>query len=190
MLKAQIVGNLGKDAEVKTLPSGQRYYSFSVAHTFRTQQGDQTVWVNCTKWIRQGDSEAVFQYMKKGKKVYLEGTPSARAWAAQDGTANASLELNVAYIELLSPNDQAQPQAAAPAQQQWQQPATAQQPNYTMNANGMQAQQPAPAQQQAPPAQQQAAPPTQAAAPAANNPWTAQTAGQWGAAQNPNDPIF
>ena len=186
MLKAQIIGNLGKDAEMKTTQNGQQYFSFSVAHSFKTAQGqEQTVWVSCTKWVRQGESTAVVQYLKKGKKVYLEGTPSARAYAAQDGTPIGSLELNVQYIELLSPADQ----QGAP-QQQAQQPAGN---GWSINSGGVQTQ-PAPTaqpQQQAAPVQQQAAPVQQQAAPAQQwgAPQQQPAQGGW-VAPNPNDPPF
>lgn len=137
MLKAQIIGNLGKDAEVKTTQSGQTLINFSVAHTVKTQNGDKTVWVNCTRFVPQGQNSNIAQYLKKGTKVWCEGEPSARAWINQStGEANSSLELVVYQIELCG--------SAQPAATTAQQPATTQQPNYTINANGMQAAPPPP----------------------------------------------
>lgn len=132
----QIIGNLGKDAEVKQTQSGQTIISFSVAHTTKRNGQDATVWVDVSKFVDQGQTTAIAQYLKKGTKVYVEGMPSANGWTGQDGTVNGSLRLTAYQIELLG--GQAQPQAQAPVQPyntapapapaypQYQQPATPQ----------------------------------------------------------------
>lgn len=151
MLKMQIIGNLGKDAEVKTTQSGQIIINFSVAHTTKRNGQDATVWVDCSKFVEQGQTTAVAQYLKKGTKVYVEGMPSANAWTGQDGTVNASLRLTAYQIELLGSQQQAQPQQQAPAQAY---PQAQPQPQYTAPAPA-----PAPYQQPvAPQAQPQAHP--------------------------------
>lgn len=111
MLKMQIIGNLGKDAEVKTTQSGQTIISFSVAHSYKRNGQDATVWVDCSKFVEQGQTSAIAQYLRKGTKVYVEGMPSANGWTGNDGTVNASLRLTAYQIELLG--GQAQPQAPA-----------------------------------------------------------------------------
>lgn len=132
----QIIGNLGKDAEVKQTQSGQTLIMFSVAHTTKRNGQDATVWVDVSKFVDQGQTTAIAQYLKKGTKVYVEGMPSANGWTGQDGTVNGSLRLTAYQIELLG--GQAQPQAQAPVQPyntapapapaypQYQQPATPQ----------------------------------------------------------------
>lgn len=138
MLKMQIIGNLGKDAEVKQTQAGQTIINFSVAHSYKKQGQDATVWVDVSKFVEQGQTTAIAQYLKKGTKVYVEGMPSANGWTGQDGTVNASLRLTAYQIELLGGQAQAQPQAQAPVQPyntapapapaypQYQQPATPQ----------------------------------------------------------------
>ena len=115
MNRTQIIGNLGQDAQVRVLDSGQAAIAFSVGVTERwmDKQGvkqERTDWFSCTLWKPQ-DKTAIAQYLKKGTKVLVEGRISARAWNGQDGSLNASLELRVDNIELLTAQAQAQPQA-------------------------------------------------------------------------------
>jgi single-strand DNA-binding protein len=105
---------------VKTLQGDAQVIVFSVAHTesYTDKQGNKqsvTSWVRCTKWINQGQSTKIADYLKKGTKVYVEGKPAASAYIAQDGTAKASLELSVRDIELQG-SAQPQQQAGAVAQ--------------------------------------------------------------------------
>lgn len=111
MIKAQIIGNLGKDAEVRTLDSGMRVISFSVAHTEKWKKDgedkEKTIWVNCTIWRGAEASVKIADYLKKGQKVYVEGEPSARGWKNDSGDVFANLEYRVVNVELLGKNDTA-----------------------------------------------------------------------------------
>jgi single-strand DNA-binding protein len=105
MLKLIAIGNLGADAEVRDLPSGQKVIAFSVAHTEKytdrnNQQQERTTWVRCS-YFRPADRVAVAQYLTKGTQVYVEGFPDARAYTTNDGRQGASLELNVRELTLL-----------------------------------------------------------------------------------------
>lgn len=105
MLKLTAIGNLGADAEVRDLPSGQKVISFRIAHTERfTDRGGQpqerSTWVDC-KYFRQADKVGVAQYLKKGVQVYVEGTPDTRAYTTRDGQQAASLELKITDLILL-----------------------------------------------------------------------------------------
>lgn len=120
MLKAQIIGHLGKDAAVNNA-NGKSVINFSVAHTETwkdPQTGEKkssTIWMNCSYFT---EKTGIAPYLKKGTLVYVEGKPNARAYTA-NGQNYASLELQVQNIQLLggSNNDQNnQPQR--PAQQQ------------------------------------------------------------------------
>jgi single-strand DNA-binding protein len=102
MIKLQIIGNLGKDCVVNTV-NGKNVINFTVAHTekYRDSQGnnqEKTTWVDCAYW---SDKTGVAQYLTKGKQVYVEGQPEARAFSRNDGTAGASLSLRVRDIQLL-----------------------------------------------------------------------------------------
>jgi single-strand DNA-binding protein len=87
--KVILVGNLGRDPEVRATPSGQSVCSFSVAtsdrFTDRTgQQREQTEWHNVVVWGKQAD--LCGQYLKKGRQVYIEGRLTTRQYEAKDGT--------------------------------------------------------------------------------------------------------
>ena len=112
MLKAIIIGHLGKDAEVKDV-NGKKVINFSVAHTekYKDSQGaeqSKTTWVECAKW---GETTAIAPYLKKGTQVYVEGTPEIRTWE-KDGKTNANFACRVGMVQLLSGGEKV---AAAPA---------------------------------------------------------------------------
>jgi len=107
-----IVGNVGKDPEMRYTPSGQAVTSFSVAtnRQYTTGGGEQvkeTVWFRVTTWGKQ--AEVCNQYVKKGMKVLVEGrltpdkaTGGPRVWTKQDGSAGSSFEVNAAMVRFLS----------------------------------------------------------------------------------------
>lgn len=102
MIKMQIIGNLGKDCVVNTV-NGKNVINFTVAHTerFKDSQGAQqerTTWVDCAYWT---DRTAVAQYLTKGKQVYVEGQPEAKAFQRNDGSPGATLSLRVREVQLL-----------------------------------------------------------------------------------------
>lgn len=78
MIKMEIIGNLGADAEVKAY-NGNKFVSFRVAHTDKwvdQQTGvisTQTIWVSCSL---NGDGGGLTPYLKKGTKVFVRGTPN------------------------------------------------------------------------------------------------------------------
>ena len=69
--KVILVGNLGKDPELKTTKGGKSVVSFSLATSFGSGDKEQTEWHNIEAWDKLADNIA--QYMKKGSKMYLEG---------------------------------------------------------------------------------------------------------------------
>jgi single-strand DNA-binding protein len=87
--KVILVGNLGRDPEVRSTPSGQSVCTFSLATTDRFtdrsgQQREQTEWHNIVAWGKQ--AELCGQYLKKGRQVYVEGRLTTRQYEAKDGT--------------------------------------------------------------------------------------------------------
>jgi single-strand DNA-binding protein len=102
MIKLQVIGNLGKDAQVNNV-NGKSVINFTVAHTerFKDAQGnqkDRTTWVDCAYWT---DRTAVAPYLKKGTQVFVEGQPDVRTYTTQDGRNGASLTLRVVSVQLL-----------------------------------------------------------------------------------------
>ena len=105
MIKLQIVGNLGADCIQKEV-NGKNVINFNVAHTekYKDAQGnlkERTTWVNCAYWT---DRTAVAQYLKKGKQVYVEGSPEAEAYTNKDNQPAATLRLRVRDLQLLGGN--------------------------------------------------------------------------------------
>lgn len=107
-----IVGNVGKDPEMRYTPSGQAVTSFSVAtnRQYTTGNGEQvkeTVWFRVTTWGKQ--AEVCNQYVKKGMKVLVEGrltpdkaTGGPRVWTRNDGSPAASFEVTAGTVRFLS----------------------------------------------------------------------------------------
>lgn len=102
MLKMQIIGNLGKDCVVNNV-NGKSVINFTVAHTekFRDSQGnnqERTTWVDCAWWT---DRTTISQYLSKGTKVWVDGTPEVRSFTRNDGTNGAVLALRVRELQLV-----------------------------------------------------------------------------------------
>jgi single-strand DNA-binding protein len=120
-----IVGNVGRDPEMRYTPSGQAVTSFSVAtnRQYTNNNGEtikETIWFRVSAWGKQ--AEICNQYLKKGSKVLVEGrlTPDKesggpRVWTAQDGTAKASYEVTAATVRFLSSRGEADTGGGAPA---------------------------------------------------------------------------
>jgi single-strand DNA-binding protein len=127
MQKVILIGNLGKDPEVKTFDNGGKVANFSVGVTergYKTKDGkeipDHTEWFNCV--ARNGFAGVVEQYVKKGNKVYVAGKLRTREYSKQDGSKGYMTELNVEELELLTPKSDSspntQPAQSAPVQTQ------------------------------------------------------------------------
>lgn len=105
-----VVGNVGRDPEMRYTPSGQAVTSFSVAssrnYKSQGQTVKETIWFRITCWGKQ--AEIASNYVRKGEKVLVEGRLVAdqagnpRVFTRQDGTAAASFEITAANLKLLS----------------------------------------------------------------------------------------
>ena len=106
-----IVGNLGRDPEMRYLPNGQGVTSFSVASSrqYTNNQGekvDETIWFRVSVFGKT--AETCNQYLKKGSKVLVEGRLNAdkngspRIWTRQDGTPGSSFEITAQTVRFLS----------------------------------------------------------------------------------------
>jgi len=112
-----IVGNVGRDPEMRYTPSGQAVTSFSVATNRQYTNNNsetikETVWFRVSAWGKT--AETCNQYLKKGSKVLVEGrltadakTGGPRIWNAQDGTPRASFEVYAQTVRFLTPRSEA-----------------------------------------------------------------------------------
>jgi single-strand DNA-binding protein len=123
MLQLIVIGNSGKDAEMRFTPSGQPVASFDVASTRKYARADgtpvkETTWVRVSVWGKL--AEICAQYVKKGKKVCVVGrlNPDAngnpRTFQRNDGSTGASFEMTADSVEFLSAADHGEeaPEAA------------------------------------------------------------------------------
>ena len=95
-----ISGNIGKEAEVKTVPSGKIVVEYSVAvYAGKDQQGNsQTLWVKCAHWFNQQPND--YLVPKKGDGVIITGTPAPiELWTSNAGKQGADLKIMVNSIE-------------------------------------------------------------------------------------------
>jgi len=105
--KLIIVGNLGRDPEMRYTPSGQAVTSFNVAVNDDFGENKRTIWVRVSAWGKQ--AETCNNYLKKGSKVLVEGrltcdpsTGGPRVYTRQDGSSGASFELSAQTVRFLS----------------------------------------------------------------------------------------
>lgn len=110
MFKAEIIGNLGRDAELKRGNDGN-YVVFNVCHStkYRDREGNEVtnqLWASCT---RNGDGGRLMPYLKKGQKVYVRGNVSSRTYRGRDGNWHSGINIAVDEIELVG----ASPEVAA-----------------------------------------------------------------------------
>ena len=121
--KVMIIGNLGRDPEMRYTPSGRPVTEFSVAVSHRSRdpqtnewQDDQTDWYRVTVW---GDrAERTAEQFRKGNKVFVEGRFRTREYEARDGQKRISLEItadNVISLDARARDEEGGGSFAAPA---------------------------------------------------------------------------
>jgi single-strand DNA-binding protein len=104
--KVILLGNVGKDPDIRSTPGGATVASFSLATSdrFQDQQGnwqDRTEWHNLVAFKR--NAEIIRDYVKKGSKLYVEGKLQTRSWDDKDsGQKRYKTEVVVFDISLLS----------------------------------------------------------------------------------------
>ncbi len=99
-----IMGNLTRDPELRTIPSGQSVCSFSIAvnRSWTGQDGqtqESTDFFDIVAWAKLG--ELVNQYLKKGRKCLVVGRLQTRSWEAQDGSKRKSTEIVATDVTFL-----------------------------------------------------------------------------------------
>lgn len=119
--KVILIGNVGRDPEVRYLDSGIAVASLPLATTDRaytlangTQVPERTEWHNLVLW--RGLAETAEKYVHKGDKLYVEGKIRTRSYDDQTGAKRYVTEIFVDSMEMLSPRGTAAPGAAAQQQ--------------------------------------------------------------------------
>lgn len=102
--KVILIGNLGKDPEIRQLPSGQNVASFSLATTenYTNKAGEkvkQTEWHRISAFGRLADIAG--KYLHKGKQVYIEGKLRTRQWEDNNNQKHSMTEIIALAIQML-----------------------------------------------------------------------------------------
>jgi len=127
--KVILIGNLGRDPEVRYMPSGDAVANISIAttETWKDKNGEKQ---EKTEWHRVAmfgkTAEIAGEYLKKGSQVYIEGRLETRKWTDKEGQERTTTEIRADRMQMLGsrsggsermapPEDDAPRAAAAPA---------------------------------------------------------------------------
>lgn len=102
--KIIVVGNLGRDPEMRYTPQGTPVCTFSIASNERRktsagEQQDITTWFRVTVWGKQ--AETVSKYLSKGRSVYVEGRLHLEEWTDKEGKPRYTLEVNASDVHFI-----------------------------------------------------------------------------------------
>lgn len=102
--KTEIIGDLGRDPEMRYTPTGQAVTNFSVAttNTYTKKDGEkvkETTWFRVSVWGNM--AEACNKYLTKGSRVFVDGHVKLRVYQKEDKTWDGTLELNASSVKFL-----------------------------------------------------------------------------------------
>jgi len=89
--KAMIIGNVGKEPELRYTTTGTAVCNFSVAVNSKYKEEEHTEWFSIVTWAKL--AEVCNEHLVKGKQVYVEGRLQTRTWEREDGTTAYKTEL-------------------------------------------------------------------------------------------------
>lgn len=101
--KVMLIGNLGKDPEIRQVPNGDSVANFNIAITekYTNKAGEKvetTEWVTCVLWRKL--AEIAEKYLKQGSSVYVEGKIKTRSWDDNDGNKRYTTEVTVHEMQM------------------------------------------------------------------------------------------
>ena len=104
--KAILVGNLGRDPELRHTQNGQAVVNFTLAtsENWTDKNGERverTEWHRIVVWGKTGETCA--QYLSKGRTVYVEGRIQTREWEDKDGNKRYTTEINAQTVNFIGP---------------------------------------------------------------------------------------
>ncbi len=126
--KVILVGNLGQDPELRYTPGGTAVCNMRLAtnEVYRDAEGnlvERTEWHNLVAWGRL--AEICNQYLRKGSKVYVEGSLQTRSWEDREGNTRYTTEIKIREMVMLDPRSGAAPEPEMAATDSTQQQAAA-----------------------------------------------------------------
>ncbi len=118
--KAILVGNLGRDPEIRYTKTGTAVANFTLATSEKWtdkagQKQDRTEWHRIVAWGKTG--ELCAQYLAKGRSVYIEGRIQTREWEDKDGQKRKTTEINASQVTFLGQRDQCAATQSSPSPQ-------------------------------------------------------------------------
>jgi single-strand DNA-binding protein len=117
--KVILVGNLGRDPEMRTFPSGDQIANVAIATTDRWKDKQTGETKEATEWHRVVFSnrlaEIAGQYLRKGSQVYVEGSLRTRKWTDQSGVERYATEIRADSMQMLGSRTGTQGGAPAPS---------------------------------------------------------------------------
>jgi single-strand DNA-binding protein len=116
-------GTVGRDAEVRYLPSGQAVLNVSVANNVGFGDRQQTLWFRVILWGKRAEGN-LKDYLKKGQQVFVSGELTQSEYTGNDGVKKTTLELNANILDLVGKKNDSAP----PANKGYTPPAQYQQP--------------------------------------------------------------
>jgi len=119
--KVILIGNLGRDPEMRTTPQGTSLARFSVATstTWKDASGakqERTEWHDVVAWEKL--AQICGEYLHKGKMVYIEGSLQTRSWEDQAGQKRYKTEIKANNVVMLSPPPRSDATRPAPAKEE------------------------------------------------------------------------
>lgn len=123
--KVLLIGNCGRDPEIRYLPSGQAVANISIATSTRRKDKNTGESIESTEWHRvtfyDRLAEIAGEYVRKGKPLYVEGRLKYGKYTDKDGVEKSTVDIIATELQLLGGRDDAQ-QGQAPQGQRPQQP--------------------------------------------------------------------
>ncbi len=116
--KITIVGNLGKDPELRYTPQGEAVCNISVATSEKRrdkngEMQDTTTWFRITLWRKQAENAS--KYLTKGSPIYIEGKLRIEEWTDRDGKNRYTLEVQATDMQFLGGGGRGEAFAGAPS---------------------------------------------------------------------------
>ncbi|MBW2621296.1 MAG: single-stranded DNA-binding protein [Deltaproteobacteria bacterium] len=97
--KVIIIGNLGRDPEIRYTQNGKAVCNFSVAVTEKRGGNENTEWFNVVAWEKL--AEICGEYLSKGRQVYIEGRLQTREWEDRDGNKRQTTEIVALQMQMI-----------------------------------------------------------------------------------------
>ena len=102
--RVEIIGNVGKEPEMRFTPNGNAVTSFSVAVNSKYGEKETTEWFNIVAWNKL--AETCNQYITKGQQVFVDGRLQTRTWEGDDGVKHYRTELIANHVLFLGSRKQ------------------------------------------------------------------------------------